>query len=265
MGLSVMHIGITARTRLSRAIAAALAAGLLATAPAAAVDLEDRLDRLEELLEGRGLAELVRDIERLKRENQELRGEVEQLTRQVRILEDRQRSHYADLDDRLQGIEAAPPVPEQEVVEEDEPAEPDRVAIPELTPSGEKANEAERYRTAFARLGDGLYEDAREEFQRLIDDFPDGAYAANARYWIAESYYADREFESAGEHFQMVLDDHPESDKVADAMLKLGFVAFEEGDIEQASAHLEKVREEHPDTTAASLAQQRLSEIRRLQ
>ncbi len=258
-----------ARPRRAGRMMAALAAGLLAAFPTSAVDLEDRLDRLEELLEGRGLAELVRDIERLKRENQELRGEMEQLTRQVRILEDRQRGHYADLDDRLQAMEAAPPATappsEEDRAFTDADTAEDAVPIPELTPSAREANQAERYRAAFARLSDGLYDEAREEFEALIEDHPDGPYTANARYWIAETYYADRNFPEAEAHFQRVLSDHPESDKVPDALLKLGFAAFERGDLEQAQNRLEAVRTEHPETTAAGLAQQRLSEIRRLQ
>ncbi len=234
---------------------ATLTALLALATPAVADDVEQRLDRLEDLLDGRGLAELVRDVERIKQENRELRGDVESLDRQVRRLQERQREHYADLDDRLRELQ------------ERGPAEaPEQIPIPDLEDpdSEEDADAGELYQAAFRQLGDGLYEDAREGFRDVLDADPDSDYAANAVYWIAETYYAERDFEAAGEYFERVIDEYGDSDKVPDARLKLGYIAFEEDRLEDARDKLEAVQEEHPDSTAANLAQQRVAEIRRL-
>lgn len=227
-------------------------------APAVAEDVEQRLDRLEDLLDGRGLAELVRDVERIKQENRELRGDIESLDRQVRRLQERQREHYADLDDRLRELQERGLAQEQE-----------QVPIPDLDGPDSEANEedadaGELYQAAFRQLGDGLYEDAREGFRGVLEADPESDYAANAVYWIAETYYAERDFEAAGEHFERVIDEYGDSDKVPDARLKLGYIAFEEDRLEDAREKLEAVQADHPDTTAANLAQQRVAEIRRL-
>lgn len=252
----------TPRVRLvtfASVVALGLSIGLAPTA--AQANLEDRVDQLEDLLEGRGLSEMLRDLERLKRENQQLRGEIEELQRAVRLLEERQQDHYIDFDERIQEIETAGTLPAPE-------REPDRIPVPDLADDDEldedDIDEGEQYRSAFRKLSDGLFEESRDDFKELLEAFPDGRYAANARYWIAETYYAERSFEQASEHFEKVLEAHEDSDKVPDALLKLGFVAFEEGDLERAEERLNRVRDDFPDSTAASLAQQRLSELRQL-
>ncbi|MCG5548364.1 tol-pal system protein YbgF [Halorhodospira halochloris] len=229
--------------------------------------LEQRLEQLEDKLEGRGFSEVIRDLERIKQENRELRGDIEQLNHQLRRLEQRQHSLYEDLDDRIAELHRRP-------TREDKEAAPRHTPLASLEEDlhlndddehpEQVGDESELYQQAFEKLSDGLFEQARDDFALVLEHFPEGRYAANALYWIAETYYAENDFEVAADYFEQILDDYAESDKAPDALLKLGYIAFEEDELEKAMAKLEQVRDEHPETTAAELAQQRISDIRRL-
>ncbi|MFP4146443.1 MAG: tol-pal system protein YbgF [Halorhodospira sp.] len=246
---------LPSRNKLSvPALIAVLMAPLAFPAGAEEADMEQRLDRLEERLEGRGLSELIRDMERVKGENRELRGAIERLERDLQRLQERQREHYADLDDRLQELrERAPEEGEEEASSSEEDEDE----------TGNDHAEA-AYQAAFEELGEGRYEEAREGFEEMLEEYPESDFQANAVYWIAETYYAEQAFDRATEAFQRLLEKHPDSDKVPDAQLKLGYIAFEQDELTTARERLEGVVEEHPETTAANLAQQRLSEIRQL-
>lgn len=251
-------------------IAAGLTTFTLLPLAAAGADeqekLQERLQRLEDKLEGSGISAVVRDLERIKQENRELRGEIEQLNHQLKRLEQRQHSLYKDLDNRL--VEARQDRPADGRQETDhytalsalqKDLEADKNAQGEQ-PKGEE----EMYQEAFRLLSDGMFNQAREGFSQVLQHYPEGRYASNALYWIAETYYAEDNFAQATNYFKKVLEEHPNSNKAPDALLKLGYIAFEEDKLEESTAKLEKVKEQHPQTTAAELAQQRLSDIRRL-
>ncbi len=230
---------------------AALALAATLAAPAVAQD-----DGAQSQPGGAGLSELIRDMERIKRENRELRGSIEQLQRQVKRLRERERSHYEDLDERLRRLS-------EQSADNGEASPAGDEASGGGAGSGPEASE--RYQAAFDELDQGRYEAAREGFRQVVEAYPDSEYASNAVYWIAETYYAERSFEAAAEQFQRLLEAYPDSNKVADAQLKLGYVAFEQDRLSLAKERLEKVRTEYPESTAASLAEQRLAQIRQLQ
>ncbi|GEM_PF-2128480 len=236
----------------------ALALALAATLAAPVVVAQEDGARSQQT--GRSQSDLIRDMERLKREYRELRGDVERLQREVKRLRERERSHYMDLDNRLQrlrqqgaetGADSGAASSAGGEADAASGAQPEREA-------------AELYQAAFDELDQGRYEAAREGLQQVVEAYPESEYASNAVYWIAETHYAERSFEAAAEQFQRLLETYPDSNKVADAQLKLGYVAFEQDRLQLAKERLEKVRTAYPESTAANLAEQRLAQIRQL-
>lgn len=231
-------------------------------------ELEERLEELEDKLEGRGFSEVVRDLQRIKEENRNLRGEIEEINHEIKRLEQRQHSLYKDLDDRLVEIRRSPPGQGTQDATQYTPLtalEEDLHLVGKDSDQGAQiGSEDELYQQAFELLSDGLFEQARDDLTLLLEHYPDGKYAANALYWIAETYYAENNYGEAADHFDKVLNEHPDSNKVPDALLKLGYIDFEEDKLEEAMEKLQRVKEEHPETTAAELAQQRISDIRQL-
>lgn len=232
--------------------------------------IEQRVERLEDKLEGGGFAEVIRDLERIKEENRELRGEIEQLNHQVKRLEKRQHSLYEDLDDRLAEMRRRS-APAQQTQKQATSHAPLPALQEELTLSGEEsgpteqiADEEDIYQEAFNLISDGLFKQARDKLSLLLGHYPDGRYAANALYWIAETYYAASDLDQARDYFNQVVKEHSDSNKAPDALLKLGFIAFDQDNLEEAMTKLKKVNENHPETPAAELARQRMADIRRL-
>ena len=242
------------RTVYRTAVAATAALGLAATTAFAQSDLERRVDRLEQRLEGSALMSLMNEADALRSEVTALRGEIEVLERELEDIRGQQRSLYLDLDERLQALESGASAPAEG--SDNELSEPE---IEDQNVDEDAIRSA--YDEAFGELRNGNYDAAADQFEAFLETYADADLAANARYWLGESYYVQRDFETALAEFQQVLDEHPDSNKRPDAMLKIGYVRLEQGERDRAEEALEAVVEEHPDTTAANLAQQRLDQL----
>ncbi|RME34704.1 MAG: hypothetical protein D6786_04105 [Gammaproteobacteria bacterium] len=68
--------------------------------------LEQRLSKVERLVQSQGLLELMERVDRLQAEQQRLQGEIERLNHILEQQGKRQRELYLDLDGRLQRIES---------------------------------------------------------------------------------------------------------------------------------------------------------------
>lgn len=253
---------------------------LLAGAPAVQArdgDLDQRVQRLEQMMQSRGLMEMLTRLEQLQRELQELRGQVEVQGHTLEQLKQRQRDLYMDVDRRLQQLESggAPSaaVPGSAAAGAADsgriPAMPSRPAASgdgeggAADPGAGTAGQREQYQQALDILREGRYMQAAEAFRGFLQVHPDSAYAGNAQYWLAESYYVTRQFPQALEEFGKVVEAYPDSNKVADARLKIGFIHYEMEDWEAARRELEAVTRSYPGTTAARLAEERLLRLKR--
>jgi hypothetical protein len=85
-----------------------LGVALAATPSMAQSSLEQRVERMEERLNGSALMGLMNQADTLRSEVTTLRGEIEVLQRQIDDLRDQQRQIYLDLDERLLSLEANP-------------------------------------------------------------------------------------------------------------------------------------------------------------
>ncbi len=77
------------------------------------------------------------------------------------------------------------------------------------------------YRYAKAKFDEGDFNAAIVYFTDIKRAYADDPYAANAQYWIAESYYSMSQYSTALPAFRLVLKDYPKSPKAPDAMLKI--------------------------------------------
>jgi tol-pal system protein YbgF len=241
--------------------------------------------------------QLVYQVQELLEEVRELRGMVEAQQREIENLRRRQRDQYLDLDRRLQQggrpvaethqddfdepaseiarVEPITPAPSTDSPRADVPevrapidARPEVTPLPQLGTAGPRdlgtptEEEQTAYDRAFRALREQRYADAAEGFSSFLDRHPDSAYAPNAKYWLAETYYVTRDFSTALRFFNELLERYPGSNKEGDALLKIGFSHFELRQWNEARAALEQVRSQHPNTTLARLAEGRLRDMR---
>jgi tol-pal system protein YbgF len=229
-----------------RPIAVAVIAGLAAGAALAQSKgerldmLESRMSAVERQLENQGLIEMSRQIEVLTDELRKLRGDIDEMQRDLERARTQQRDQYVDLDTRLRAAEAAL-----------------TAAQATVAPGGPEAE----YQAAFNLLKDGKYEEASKALRDFVARNPQHELAPNAMYWLGEAYYVRRDYPSALAAFEGLLKDYPGNRKTPDALLKVGYCQAELKRTGLARATLARVVQEFPDTQAAAEAKARLERI----
>ena len=217
--------------------------------------LEDRLARVERVIENQSLVSLVTELEQVRTELAGLRDQVETLSFEADNANKRQRDQYVDIDTRLNSLETgmATAVGGPLLIESAE-GEPGAAA-------GGAVDDRDAYQQAFGLLEEGRYGEASEAFDLFVQTYPDSALVDNAQYWLAESLYVEREFQRALDEFNRVVEVYPQSRKVPDAWLKIGYTHYEMKQWADARTALERVVSEHSGSTAARLAGQRLERM----
>jgi tol-pal system protein YbgF len=86
---------------------------------------------------------------------------------------------------------------------------------------------------------------------------------ANAKYWTGEALYVEKQYSQALAQFQAVVNSYPQSNKVSASMLKIGYSQYELQQWAAARTTLQTVVNQYPGTTAARLAADRLSRMKR--
>ncbi len=234
------------------------------SAPAIAETVEQRVQRLERLLDSGALVEMQQRLETLQMENQQLRGQLEEQAHELSGLKQRQRELYLDADRRLSRVEregggaAAPAAPAvTPVTTPTETVSPTAAAPDEAQLAAERA----AYEKAFNLLRELRYEQAITAFRAFLKQYPDGRYAHIAQYWLGEASYTRRDFKQAISDYQALLDGHPSSPKLAEAMLKIGYCHRELGDDAAARAQLEQLVKRYPNSTEAGQARSLLKRL----
>ncbi|HEY5521698.1 MAG TPA: tol-pal system protein YbgF [Desulfuromonadaceae bacterium] len=103
---------------------------------------------------------------------------------------------------------------------------------------------------------------AREQFTKFLEQNPKHELAANAHYWIGETYYSEKNYESAILSYQDVIKNYPGKEKVVAAMLKQAMAFNEIKDAKSAKFVLKKLVEKFPKSDEAKKAKAMLKEIK---
>ncbi len=128
-------------------------------------------------------------------------------------------------------------------------------------PKAEIGSEQDAYALAKKTFDEGDKENARIQFENFINKYPDSKNADNARFWIADSYYAEKWYEKAILEYQRVLEDYPDSNKTAAARLKQGYSFAELGEKANARLILKELIKRHPDSNEAKYAQKKIKSL----
>ncbi len=243
--------------------------------------LTQRIDRLERILQGQGLSNLITQVDQLQREVRRLNGSNEELRHELEKMQERQREQYIDLDDRIEALAVQPPPVSSTPAPSSESADmASQAAGAELADTTDNStsqssdanngpvsveNGEAAYQAALQTLRSGQYEEAIVALASFPQQYPQSSYLPNVYYWQGEANYVVRNFAQAIVAFQTVLDQYPDSNKVPDALLKRGFSEYETGNVDKAQTTLNKVLQDYPDSSAARLAKVRLDRIQQAQ
>lgn len=118
------------------------------------------------------------------------------------------------------------------------------------------------YNLAKKLFDEGDQENARLQFENFINKYPGSKKADNARFWIADSYYAEKWYEKAILEYQKVLEKYPRSNKLAAARLKQGYAFAALGETANARLILKELIKRHPDAREARYAKEKLKNLK---
>ncbi|WP_432463256.1 tol-pal system protein YbgF [Agarivorans sp. QJM3NY_33] len=215
--------------------------------PSSQLSLEQRVERLERMLQARNQVqlELQSQVDELSNSMSTMVGQLEQSNYQIEQITERQRELYQELDRRFAQLQTAVP----------------KVAAT-TTAVPAAVGEDQAYDAAVALvMQDKNYDAAIPAFQAFIQDFPKSGYAPNAHYWLGQLQYTRGQREQAAQQFLKVVNDYPKSNKVAESLLKLGIIAQFQKNNDEAKKLFTRVVQEHPNSSAASLAKNRLGQL----
>jgi tol-pal system protein YbgF len=235
-------------------------------------EMEQRVNRLERMVNSQGLVDIMLKLENLQDEVQSLRGETEVLSHKLEEVKNRQRDLYLDLDRRILQLERATTgtstgaattgAAATAAAASSQSASKPAAATKAQPASKAGGGEQQAYQQAFDQLRNLHYEKASVAFSEFLKKYPNGRYAQIAQYWLAETNYAQRKFKQAIGDYQTLINKYPSSPKLAEAMLKIGYSEYELKNYQAAEKSLQKLIKSYPGTTEAGQAQNLLQKIR---
>lgn len=254
----------------------------------AQLDMDEEIPLAKDDNQGGGdNAELLDKIQGMQQEIQELRGQLEVQSHDLKLLQQQQLAFYKDLDARLRNNPAtaksaqapAPTAPTElavgsptpSSVKTPEPAPTPAVApAPQPTPTpvaaalpgkSNPADEQISYLAAYDLVKNKRFDDALTAMKNFVTNYPQGGYTANAHYWLGELYMVKKNYPEAIEHFDVVLKQFPTSSKAAACSLKIGYALAASGKPAEAKKRLQQVISNYPDTPTAQLAAAKLKSL----
>jgi tol-pal system protein YbgF len=181
--------------------------------------------------------ELQGEIDKLKAENAELRGKIENLEKQGEDISSSQKTYYQDLDTRLGNFEP-------------------RTATIEGVSGTVQPNEKKAYDDALKAFQAGNLKKADEAFSAFANKYPKSPYLPLALYWGGNSKYANKDYAGAISQLQSLIKRYPNHPRIPAAMVTLGNSQLESGNKAAAKKTFSEIIAKYPDTEAAKDAQQ---------
>jgi tol-pal system protein YbgF len=140
---------------------------------------------------------------------------------------------------------------------------PTQTPAPALAPPAKKElTETELYESAKQAFDKGESESSRDQFLEYLKRFPKSKNANNAQFWIGEIYYRDKWYEKAIMEYQKVIENYPDGNKVPAALLKQGLSFFNLNEKPNARIILQEIIRKYPTSNEAKIAKEKLSALK---
>ncbi len=212
-------------------------------------------------------ADIQATIDSTKSEMQALNGKLDDMQSALKKPADDLSRYREDADKRIIILE-------DRILKQQKVLEDVNGKIAELLLAKEKAAAAAAAAAAAPVAPDALYTKAmdifkagdmpaaREQFTKFLEQNPQHDLAANAHYWIGETYSGEKNYEPAILSYQEVIKNYPAKDKVTAAMLKQAMAFNAINDAKSAKYVLKKLMEGFPKSEEAKKAKDLLKDIK---
>ncbi len=247
-------------------------------------DLAGRVARMENMLENRGILNILNEVETLNNEVRQLRGQVEEQAYTIKQMQQRQQSLYDDLDSRIRGGDAATGDQDPSPIVDANPIQQgtmnEATITPEVVEAADISSEivtdtappvntggiqpVETYQStpnAAVQTGAEPIDTmtpqnpapiAPTEVQATTEANPD---QAESDYAMAFSLLKEGKHEESVTQFRTFLQNHPNSDYADNAQYWLGESFYARRQYQAALTEYEQLLRNYPDSGKASHAQ----------
>lgn len=192
---------------------------------------------------GRSLLDLQRQIELLKMEVATLRGNNEQLMRELSEVQRQQKDQALTVKERLSKLE---------------PARVELDGVEFLADPAEK----QEYEAALAVFRQGDYVKAEGLFSGFVARRPSSGYVVPALFWLGNAQYALRNYKEAMANFRTLITKDPEHVRAPEAVLSIANCQLELKDSKGARKTLSDLVKAYPKSEAAVAAKERLATLK---
>ncbi len=191
----------------------------------------------------RSLLDLQTQIESLRVELAKMRGQNEQLVRDVAELQRHQKEISQGVDERLRKFE------------------PSKVTLDGQEFVADPA-ETQAFEAAMAAFRSSKFPEAQAAFGTFVAKYPRSGYVPSARFWLGNAQYATREYKEAIANFTALLASAPNHARAPEAALSIANCQMELKETKGARKTLEDLTRAYPGTEAAAAAKERLARLK---
>lgn len=196
-----------------------------------------------DVIQAQGLQDMLNQIELLKQEVAQLRGEIEVANHVLETAEQRQKDLYADTDTRLRKLEGSPV---------------DSGTDQAVDPALEDGEDAVSFKKAYGLSRAAKHKDAFKAYDAFIKEYPDSKLIPDALYGLGYSQFALKNYKSSVATQQKLLKAYAEHSKVPSAMYSIANSQIQLGQVSNAKKTLKSLIEKHPTADVIPNAKKRL-------
>lgn len=224
---------------------------------------------------GGAYADLDARLTQIERQQRDMTGQIERLAYDVQDLKTRVEKTLADNEMRFQQMERGgtqsqtaytPPAQNATPVLQGDlyADEASSVSGGTLGTLGGATGTADAlYESAFADIRESKYDSAEKKFTQFMGKYPSHPLAANAQYWLAETFYVRGDYRKSAKMFAQGYQDYPQGAKAPDSLLKLGLSLSKLGKKDDACLSFLQLKKEFPGDASPVIrrAEQEMKQI----
>ena len=197
----------------------------------------------ENALLRRSLIDLQNQLEASRADISKVRGQNEQVARDVADMQRKQKDDAQTLNDRLRKLEPA------------------RVAQDGKEFTAEPVEKRD-FESAMAIFRKGDFANSEVVFVDFLNRYPQSGYRPSALFWLGNAQYATKDYKDALANFRSLVTQSPDHMRVPEAMLAIANCQLEIKDTKGARKSLEELIANYPGSEAASAAKDRLARFK---
>jgi tol-pal system protein YbgF len=207
--------------------------------------------------------QLQAQIEALKQDIANLRGEREQLLREITLLQRAQKDINVEIEERFQKIYDQ--FANKEALSSQKEEAPKSAKVNVQVDGFEflaEPDEKRDFEAAFVLFRKGDFAASAKDFAQFVKVYSASGYKPSALYWLGSAKFARRDFNEAIAHLKGLVNDFPNHARAPEAMLTIGNAQLEIKQAKEARKTFNELLKLYPTTEAAAAAKDRLAQIK---